>query len=167
MGDSKVAHRHYREALALRPDYPEAHNNLAILLQLNGETDDAERHYLEVLRLRPEDPEAHYNYGLLLKARGDSSKAEEHIRLAYELAPPEWVVALQEQNSPEVNELTQREVEVLRLIAVGRSNKEIAEELIISLSTVAHHVTNILSKVGASNRTEAAAYATRNGIITR
>ena len=60
--------------------------------------------------------------------------------------------------------LTQREVEVLGLIATGKNNREIAEELVISLRTVAHHVTSILTKTGSANRTEAAGYAIRNGI---
>jgi DNA-binding NarL/FixJ family response regulator len=60
--------------------------------------------------------------------------------------------------------LTQREVEVLRLIALGKSNQEIAAELFISLRTVANHVTNILSKTSAANRTSAAAYASRHGL---
>ena len=63
--------------------------------------------------------------------------------------------------------LTQREVEVLGLIALGRNNREIAEELVISLRTVAHHVTSILTKTGAANRTEAAAYAARQGLVSR
>ena len=62
--------------------------------------------------------------------------------------------------------LTQREVEVLRLLALGRNNREIAEELVISLRTVAHHVTSILTKTGAANRTEAAAYAARQGLVS-
>ena len=57
--------------------------------------------------------------------------------------------------------LTDREVEVLGLIAIGRSNKDISKVLAISLSTVATHIRSIFSKTGASNRTEAAAYATR------
>jgi DNA-binding CsgD family transcriptional regulator/tetratricopeptide (TPR) repeat protein len=60
--------------------------------------------------------------------------------------------------------LTQREVEVLRLIALGKSNQEIAKELFISLRTVANHVTNILNKTSAANRTSAAAYASRHGL---
>ncbi|MEE8465996.1 MAG: LuxR C-terminal-related transcriptional regulator [Dehalococcoidia bacterium] len=60
--------------------------------------------------------------------------------------------------------LTQREVEVLRLVAAGRTDREIAEELIISVRTVTTHVGNILNKTGTANRTEAATYATRRGL---
>lgn len=58
-----------------------------------------------------------------------------------------------------------REIEVLRLVATGKSNREIAEALCISLNTVATHVRNILTKIGAANRTEAAAYAVRHGVL--
>lgn len=58
--------------------------------------------------------------------------------------------------------LTQREVEVLQLLAIGRSNKDISMVLAISLSTVATHVRSILGKTGCANRTEAAAYANRH-----
>jgi DNA-binding NarL/FixJ family response regulator len=61
--------------------------------------------------------------------------------------------------------LSQREVEVLRLIALGRSNPAIAQELFISPNTVAHHVTNILNKTNTANRTEAATYAGQHGLI--
>ena len=60
--------------------------------------------------------------------------------------------------------LTPREVEVLRLIASGRSNRDIAEQLFITSNTVANHVKNILSKTGSANRTEAAAFAVENGL---
>jgi DNA-binding CsgD family transcriptional regulator len=60
--------------------------------------------------------------------------------------------------------LTGREVEVLRLIAAGHSNRAIAEALFISPNTVLHHVSNIFTKTGAANRAEAAAYATRHGL---
>ena len=61
--------------------------------------------------------------------------------------------------------LTDREIEVLRLIAGGRSNNEIAEELIITSNTVANHVKNILFKTAAANRTEAAMLALERGLI--
>jgi NarL family two-component system response regulator LiaR len=60
--------------------------------------------------------------------------------------------------------LSPRELEVLRLLASGKSNQQIAQELVISLSTVLHHVTSILTKTSTSNRTEAAAYAIRHGL---
>lgn len=60
--------------------------------------------------------------------------------------------------------LTQREVEVLRLVALGKANREIAEELIISIRTVGNHVHSILDKISAANRTEAANYAVRHGL---
>jgi len=61
--------------------------------------------------------------------------------------------------------LTKREVEVLRLVASGRSNQEIADELVISLNTAIRHVSNIFAKTGVANRAEAATYATRHGLV--
>ena len=168
--DRAGAEAHYEEALRIRPDYAEAHNNLAILLQSRGDLADAEAHYREAVALRPNDPEAHYNFALLLRAKGDDQGADEHVRIAYEVAPMEWVVAVEERADADSGDhagLTEREVEVLRLIAVGKSNRYVARELVISESTVAHHVTSILNKTGASNRTEAAAYAARHGLISR
>lgn len=62
--------------------------------------------------------------------------------------------------------LSQREVDVLRLIATGKSNREIARDLFISDRTVAQHVTSILNKTSAANRTEAALYAARHGLTS-
>ena len=61
--------------------------------------------------------------------------------------------------------LIQREVEVLRLVAAGRTDREIAEELIIGVRTVNTHVSNILNKTGAANRAEAVNYANQNGLV--
>jgi LuxR family maltose regulon positive regulatory protein len=60
--------------------------------------------------------------------------------------------------------LSKREVDVLELLVRGYTNSEIGSELCISKSTVAHHLTNILAKTGSSNRTEAAALASRVGL---
>ncbi len=61
---------------------------------------------------------------------------------------------------PETGEtLTSREVKVLRLIAAGASNRDIAEQLVISERTVKSHITHILDKMGVSSRTQAAARA--------
>jgi DNA-binding NarL/FixJ family response regulator len=62
------------------------------------------------------------------------------------------------------DDLTAREVEVLRLLALGRTNKDVSLVLAISLNTVATHVRNILNKTQCANRTEAAAYAIRHGL---
>jgi DNA-binding NarL/FixJ family response regulator len=61
--------------------------------------------------------------------------------------------------------LTERELEVLRLVAVGRSNRDIAAELFISPKTASVHVSNILGKLGVSSRGEAAATAHQRHLL--
>jgi len=61
--------------------------------------------------------------------------------------------------------LTRREIEVLRLVAAGMSNREIAEKLVITENTSATHVSNILAKTASSNRLEAANYASTHGLL--
>ena len=61
--------------------------------------------------------------------------------------------------------LTPRESEILALVAEGRSNGEIGRQLFISTKTVSVHVSNILGKLGAAGRTEAAAIARREGLL--
>ena len=63
------------------------------------------------------------------------------------------------------DELTSREIDVLRLIAAGNSNKLIADTLSIGEATVKSHVTNILSKLGASDRAHAVTIGLKRGII--
>ena len=63
------------------------------------------------------------------------------------------------------DDLSWREIAILRLVAAGRSNLEIGTELRISGHTVANHVRSILRKTGAANRTEAAGYAYRNSLL--
>ena len=64
---------------------------------------------------------------------------------------------------PTLDPLTDREMDVLKLVAQGMSNQEIADELVISEGTVRTHVSNILSKLHLANRTQAALYALREG----
>ena len=61
--------------------------------------------------------------------------------------------------------LTPRESEILALVAEGRTNGEIGRQLFISTKTVSVHVSNILGKLGAASRTEAAAIARRDGLL--
>ena len=123
--------------------------------------------------MRPGDAETHYNFSLLLRAQGRDSAADEHLGTAHELAPADWGTGSQSANggaeetaSRELDGLTPREIEVLTLVAQGRSNREVADELFISLRTVAHHVTSILTKTKSGNRTEAAGYANRHGLVS-
>jgi NarL family two-component system response regulator LiaR len=67
--------------------------------------------------------------------------------------------------TPEEDHLTERELDVLRLVARGDSNMQIAEELVISVNTVKSHLKNILSKLGMENRTQVAAYALEKGLV--
>jgi two-component system, NarL family, response regulator LiaR len=69
--------------------------------------------------------------------------------------------------TPQVDELTPRELEVLRLIAGGRSNKRIALELGVAEKTVKTHVSHVLAKLGLSDRTQAALYAVREGLVSQ
>lgn len=70
-----------------------------------------------------------------------------------------------EQKADPFKDLTERELDVLRLLAEGKSNAEIAEALVLSDKTVRNHVSIILDKLQVSNRVEAATYATRHNIL--
>jgi DNA-binding CsgD family transcriptional regulator/tetratricopeptide (TPR) repeat protein len=160
---------------------------LGFLSQTIGNLDDAQTHFEEALVFcrkagyRPELAWSLYDYACMLlerNASGDRQKAtqilSESLAISTELGMKplmEKVVALKEQmkaqpgRAPQYPDgLTQREVEVLRLVAQAKTNQEIADELFISLRTVTTHVTSILNKINASNRIEAATYATRHGL---
>jgi two-component system, NarL family, response regulator LiaR len=76
-------------------------------------------------------------------------------------------VAQQPASSPaiSVDDLTEREYDVVRLVARGRSNQEIAQELFISEKTVKTHISHILSKLSLQDRTQLAIYAIRKGLV--
>jgi NarL family two-component system response regulator LiaR len=83
-----------------------------------------------------------------------------------QLSPKAAERLLREVRAPENPEkLTERETEVLRLLAEGKSNKEIAASLYIGETTVKTHVSNILMKLGVPSRTQAALYAVRIGLV--
>jgi NarL family two-component system response regulator LiaR len=92
--------------------------------------------------------------------RGESSLHPTIARkLLQELSSPS-------ERPPTPEPLTGREVDVLRLVARGHSNREIAERLVISDATVRTHVSNILSKLHLASRTQAALYALREGLAS-
>ncbi len=117
-----------------------------------------------------------FHYGTLLMRSdqaSDLTRGRSLLRDAEQLAARLGMTALVEEiGSGPHNDgvaafpdgLTAREIEVLQLLALGRSNKDISMVLAISLNTVATHVRSILNKTNSANRTEAAAYAIRNDL---
>jgi DNA-binding NarL/FixJ family response regulator len=103
--------------------------------------------------------------GYLLKSMPPRELLEgiRHVHAGRKRIPPEVAAQLAEHFSEDP--LTPREVEVLRLVAAGNRNKDIAEHLAISEETVKVHVKHIMEKLAASDRTQAVSIALRRGII--
>ena len=172
--------------------YGAASRYLGMLAATMARWDEAEQHFQEALAMntrtgaRPWLAHTQHDYAAMLLARGQArgpytghdtvggspghgARTRHACPRSTPHGPPESAdptppaTALPNQwASPDG--LSQREVEVLRLVAAGKSNREIADALCISLNTVATHVRNILTKTGTANRTEAAAYALRHGL---
>ncbi len=160
---------------------------LGLLAETMGALDKAAQHFEVALAFyrtgyRPELAWTCCDYADTLLQRnepGDREKAmsllDESLAISRELGMRPLMervlnhrdrVELSPEASPAYPDgLTQREVEVLCLIARGKSNPEIAQELFISVRTVSTHVSNILNKISATNRAEAATYATRHGML--
>ena len=84
-----------------------------------------------------------------------------------QMSPPVAARLLREVAAPPQPEpLTERETEVLRQLAQGKSNKEVAAALVIAEKTVRTHVSNILAKLGVTSRTQAVLHAVRSGLVT-
>jgi NarL family two-component system response regulator LiaR len=100
-----------------------------------------------------------------------SDKLAETIREAkqgrstIDSAAAQALVASTDEGTPVSEDLTQREREILVLLTEGKTNKEIAKQLSLSEGTVRFHVSNILSKMGVSNRTEAVSFALQQGLV--
>jgi NarL family two-component system response regulator LiaR len=97
--------------------------------------------------------------------RGARGEATLHPRIAARVI--KTFRSLNPEEETPFTALTERELEVLKLIAKGYSNDKIAEHLVISVGTVKGHVSNILSKLHLVDRTQAAAYAWQEGIVRR
>ena len=154
------------------------------LAHLLGLTDQADRHFRDALALaeRSSSPvwraRVQHDWAKLAATRGDVERANSLAADAHATAVSLGMSALAEQTSrllgrvpvaaPPVETydgMTARELDVLRLIAEGRSNREIGEELFISQHTAANHVRSILQKTGCVNRAEAAAYAVHHRVV--
>jgi len=86
-------------------------------------------------------------------------------RVAYQLEAPVSVASPSRVVYPD--RLSEREVEVLRVVAWGRSNQQIADELVLSPKTVARHMSNIFDKIGVDSRSAATAYAFEKGLVAQ
>ena len=162
---------------------------LGLLAQTIGDLDQAVAHFEEALAFcrkagyRPELAWSCHDYADLLLERnktGDRARAidllDESISTSGELGMQPLSVRsaalLKTAQSvparvPDFPDgLTQREVDVIRLVAAGRTDREIADELVIAVRTVTTHVGNILNKTGAANRAEAASFANQRGLVT-
>ncbi|MGF1470355.1 MAG: response regulator [Rubrobacteraceae bacterium] len=108
--------------------------------------------------------------GYLLK-NTDAAELRRAIKAAaagqVQLAPEAAARLMREVRAPDSPEpLTERETEVLRLLARGRANKQIAGELFVEEKTVKTHVSSILRKLGVQSRTQAALFAVRSGLVS-
>lgn len=157
---------------------------LGLLAGTMAHWSDAERHFADAIALNERTgallplAQARHDLARMLLARsfpGDRSRASVLLQQVLATATERGLVALRRgaealiagldaaQATPDA--LTAREIEVLRLIAIGRTNADIALVLGIGVTTVATHVRSILAKTGCANRTEAAAHAARQGIV--
>ncbi|OJG82384.1 LuxR family DNA-binding response regulator [Enterococcus pallens] len=180
VGEAENGEEGYDKALELRPD--------VILMDLVMEVMDGIESTKKILNDWPEakilivtsfiDDEKVYPAieagasGYLLKT-STAHEIADAIRATYKgerVLEPEVTTKMMEQLSNRNRhvlheELTNREQEILLLIAQGMSNQEIADELFITLKTVKTHVSNILAKLEVEDRTQAAIYAFKHGLI--
>ena len=142
-------------------------NGTDALISIRGEFPDA-----RIVILTSSDGDAEINRALRAGAAGYALKSMptnellELIRTVHSgrrHVPPEVASRLAEHLGEE--NLTTRELEVLRLIRDGRRNKQIADELAISETTVNFHIKNIVGKLGANDRTHAVTIAVRRGML--
>jgi DNA-binding CsgD family transcriptional regulator/tetratricopeptide (TPR) repeat protein len=195
LGDEKAAALVYPELERYRGDnvmighlvscYGAADRYLGMLASVLGEWDRAEDHFESALALNrslgARTWEAHtavaYASMVLTRKRNDDlARASSLLGQAVALADVIGLVSVSSQITslgravepvPALPDgLSAREVDILRLVASGRSNREVGTALHISEHTVANHVRSILRKTSCANRTEATTYAHRSGLVT-
>ena len=135
---------------AIRREFPEA--RIIVLTTYSGDT--------QVLRALKGGARGYMLKGNVHKELLDAIRA---VHAGQKRIPPELAAELADHAADDA--LTAREIDVLRLIAVGNSNKEIADHLSIGEATVKSHVTGILSKLGANDRAHAVTIGLKRGII--
>jgi DNA-binding NarL/FixJ family response regulator len=136
--------------VAIRDEFPEA--RIIVLTTYKGD--------VQVLRALKAGARAYLLKGLLRKELLETIRA---VHAGQKRVPPEVAAVLADHAVDET--LTSREIDVLRLIASGNANKLIGDRLSITEETVKGYVKNILSKLGASDRTHAVTVALKRGII--
>ena len=151
---------------------------LGMLAATLGDSERAGRHFEAALALNRRMgaetwlARTHYEYGRLLLREGEPERAAATLAEAGALADRLGLTALQDgirnlgptADAPHPSGLSGRELEILRLVARGLSNREIGAELYISEHTAANHIRSILRKTDCANRTEATAYAYEHGL---
>ncbi len=159
--------------------YGAADRYLGMLASVLGDGDAAASHFEIALELnrrmgaRTWLAHTAYQYGRTLLRSGETDRAAqllaEAVRLADEVGMPTLLARARllapESRSALPDGLSGRELDVLRLVARGRSNREIGEALFISEHTAANHVRSILRKTSSANRAEATGYAYRHGLV--
>ena len=134
----------------IRSEYPEA--RIVVLTTYSGDA--------QVLRALRAGARAYILKGHVHKELLETIRV---VHAGQKRIPPD--VAAELANHATDDELTRREIDVLRLIAAGNANKQIADQLSIGEATVKSHVTNILSKLAANDRAHAVTIGLRRGII--
>jgi DNA-binding NarL/FixJ family response regulator len=134
----------------IRAEFPEA--RIIVLTTYSGDT--------QVLRALKAGARGYILKGYVHKELLDTIRV---VHGGQKRIPPEIAAELAEHAADDA--LTEREIEVLRLIAAGNANKQIAYRLSIGEATVKSHVTNILSKLGANDRAHAVTIGLKRGII--
>ncbi|MGZ4439516.1 MAG: ATP-binding protein [Gaiellaceae bacterium] len=150
---------------------------LGMLAATLGDSARAERHFEAALELNRRMgamtwlAHTHFQYGRMLLGGGERERAREQLAEAGALADRFGLTALGARvgrlgpTAPNPSGLSDRELEILRLVARGLSNRQIGAELFISEHTAANHIRSILRKTQSANRTEATAFAYEHGLV--